>query len=703
MADITQRHLNSQLEQYCQLNGGMYNQVQVYNEHELIPPNFDIDTIIFQKQGKSLVAYWHENGQVVERALRLKDAQDILKRLPRSGISQNRKLLNKVLEKYECNVSPNLSFIEDNGNCNGWSFLYPYYVSTGREREFNALRKYIAKWKGSFDFDKLPAELRNQYDNGNEVFQQLINDLVWFQHSPTKLQSLYGGIEKRKLTQDDRKRQYSMLKLPGLAITDICFFGDRGIGEPATIRNENVLRVMEFYAQWPDSWIDFTLDVGGAHAVSAYITKDGKFKYYDSNNKDIDVKELTASECLSAMEAEYAPINIVPKVKGINLHKFHGPMMTDALNNHKEFTSYDPETARILLKNAFKLGQVEFAEFLLRDYITVERSAEFINQNRILTDISAETQKDIVNLMVRYGAVVNRPVSDNGWTPLHIACTSGNGSVVRTLRRHHANINAVDSYGATPLHYAARFGSASTMRYLIKHGADLSVRDNNGYTLLHYAALGKNTPAMREILNAAQVDINARDNRGNTALHFAAKMGMAEQAQRLNQIDMIKLLRHYDVDRNAVNDMGQTPIEGASNPGAKAALRDQILTRAKWIDNIDPHLSKNRPKKKKPVTSKSTRTSSSSSSSPPSSTSSSSSSDEESTRRSPTLLGSIPVGAVTLTQKRLNTAMEKNEVMSTREPIVSRSNVESKKEFFEEKIREQSKENTSVPTRPRRR
>ncbi|MCS5711890.1 ankyrin repeat domain-containing protein [Candidatus Berkiella aquae] len=712
MADITQRHLNTQLERYCQLNGGMYNHVHVCAPDEPIPANFDIDTIILQKQGRTLVAYWHENGHVVEKALRSKNTTSIEKMLPSSGVSQSRKLINKIIDKYECNIAPNASFIESNGNCNGWSFLYPYYVSTGREREFKALRKYISKWKGQYEFEQLPAELRGQYQNGNEVFQQLINDLVWFQHSPNKLQLLYGGPAKRKLSQDDRKKQYSMLKLPGIVISDICYYGDRGVGDPATIRDENVIRVMEFYAQWPDSWIDFTIHIGGDHTVSAYITKDGKFKYYDSNNKDADVKELSARECLAAMKAEYVPYNLEVKVKRINLHKFHGPMVADVLNDNFKFKEYDPETAKLLLKNAFKSNQIEFAEFLLRDYITIERSAEFINKNRILTDINAETDRHLIDLLVRYGADVNQPVSDGGWTPLHIACLSGNDSVVKTLRRHHVDVNVSDASGATPLHYAAKFGNSSMMKYLISHEGNLDVVDRNGFNLLHYAASGKNIKAMREILSAGKIDINAQDNQGNTAMHYAVKMGMTtETAQRLNQVEMIKLLRQYKASLSIVNHNHEKPIDSASNPAAKAALAERILIRRDGMENVNllnlPRVAGDRVPVKKSRSSSSASTSYASSSGPssPASVASSSgpstgasASSSSSARSRPMLLGSIPPGVVAAQSQQFEQSTKKTEEKPKGEQSIAQSEIKTKVAFFEEKIREQAPQpSTSRP------
>lgn len=683
MTDVKQEHLNLKLEQYCQINGGMYNQIHVLGEDEQLPSNFDLDTIMIKKQGKSHAVYWHENGQVVEKSLRIKNNQFLQNSLLRPGISRNRKLINKIVQKYQCNSSPNLSFIDDKGNCNGWSFLYPYYVSTGREREFNVLRKYVSKWKGDFKFEELPIELRSRYQNGNDVFQQLINDLVWFQHSPVKLQAIYGNDEKRKLTQDDRKRQYSMLKLPGLAITDLCFFGDR-VGAPRTIPNQNAIKVMEFYAQWPDSWIDITIDIRGPHAVSAYITKEGKFKYFDSNNNSLKVKELSASECVAAMVAEYAPYNIEPKIQDINLHKFHGPAVKDVLKNHRSFDSYDHEMAKMLLKSAFQLGQIEFAELLLRDYITIERSADFINQNCILTDINPQTDRKMIDLFVRYGADINQSVSDRGWTPLHIACSCGNSAVIKSLRRHHANLEATDNFGSTPLLYAVKLSSENAVKYLIDHGANMNAVDNQHFSVLHHAVLGKKVKVLREILKQNRIDVNTPDKMGNTALHYAGKMRALNQSEILNQVQIIKLLREYGADHNAVNQNNDKPIDNASNPGAVAALRERLLLRRDAGENLNVH----RSPKSKPNDDRSKL--------PVASTSSTSSplAESRNERKSAVLLGR--------SSSKLHISQDDNVAKNIANPAASKSSIRTKIDFFEEKIREQTKENPRIPSHPKR-
>ncbi|MCS5711887.1 ankyrin repeat domain-containing protein [Candidatus Berkiella aquae] len=581
MTDYSQTHLNDQLQKYCEQNAGVYQRIYVCANDEDIPPNFDVDTIILKRQSLSLVAYWHEDGMVREKKIL---AGRILATLPQSGYIYDENIINKIIQKYKCNASPNISFLNGKGNCNGWSFLYPYYVSTGREREFKALRKYIAKWKGDYRFKPLPPELENHYGNGNEVFQQTINDLVWFQHSEKTVNSLYNEADKgSRLHQKERKRQFSMLKLPGYAISEICAYGAQE--NPSDISEENAISVMEFYAHLPDAWVDISIRIGDeGHAVSAHITKDGKFKYFDSNNEEADTKELTASECFAAIRAGYPDEKIV--VKRINLLKFHAAG-ADVSLNPADFKPYNPDTAQILLVNAVKTGQVEFAEFLLSSYIPLEARADIINQNHILMHINENADRQMIELLVRYGANVNLVDPKEGRTPLHIACQKNHESVIKALLDHGANINVADAKGITPLHAAVGLCNENIINELILKGADVSIVDQNGLTFLHKAARARNLGAVRALLETGKIDVNAQDNKGNTALHEAVKMGNSNDVtRRVNQAEMIRLLCQHHANINIVDNAGQKPKDLARNDTTKVAFSPRRMVRADAKENL---------------------------------------------------------------------------------------------------------------------
>jgi ankyrin repeat protein len=130
-------------------------------------------------------------------------------------------------------------------------------------------------------------------------------------------------------------------------------------------------------------------------------------------------------------------------------------------------------------------------------------------------------------------------------TPLHSAvnCYSdcGNLEVALKLIEYDADIDAKkNGFGSTPLHWASRghhFEDGSVLRLLLKHGADVNARDARGLTSLHeashYGALG-----VVSILLKHDADIEAEDNDGKTALQIAAERGRGHDG-------VVKLLREH--------------------------------------------------------------------------------------------------------------------------------------------------------------
>jgi ankyrin repeat protein len=126
-----------------------------------------------------------------------------------------------------------------------------------------------------------------------------------------------------------------------------------------------------------------------------------------------------------------------------------------------------------------------------------------------------------------------------GRNPLHGAAYSGNLEVVRILIEYDpAYINARDEYGETPSFWASRghnFKDGSVVRLLLEHGADINAQDQSGRTLLHVASYGGALEVMRLLLEHG-ADVEVKGNDGMTALQEAADGGYDE---------VVKLLREH--------------------------------------------------------------------------------------------------------------------------------------------------------------
>jgi len=125
-------------------------------------------------------------------------------------------------------------------------------------------------------------------------------------------------------------------------------------------------------------------------------------------------------------------------------------------------------------------------------------------------------------------------------------------------------VSAVSEDGWTPLHLAAFFGREETARMLLNKGAQTGVRSTNAMqnTPLHAAAAGKHA-ALVKLLIERGANANARQHGGWTALHGAAQSGDLESATAL--VDA-------GADVSARADNQQRPIDLALTGGHQAMV-----------------------------------------------------------------------------------------------------------------------------------
>jgi len=130
----------------------------------------------------------------------------------------------------------------------------------------------------------------------------------------------------------------------------------------------------------------------------------------------------------------------------------------------------------------------------------------------------------------------------SGRSPLHAAAYSGNFEVVRILTEYDpVGINARDDIGFTPLHWASRghhSKDGSVLRQLLEHGADINAQSQSGRTPLHWTSIDGALEVVRLLLEHG-ADVEAEDNYGKTALQVAADRGHEE---------VVKLLREYGAE-----------------------------------------------------------------------------------------------------------------------------------------------------------
>jgi ankyrin repeat protein len=90
-------------------------------------------------------------------------------------------------------------------------------------------------------------------------------------------------------------------------------------------------------------------------------------------------------------------------------------------------------------------------------------------------------QAEVARFLVLKGANVNVP-SSNGFQvyPIHSAVAANQNEIVRTLIDGGAQVNVKQQVGITPLHSAAKNGNLEVLILLLENGADISIRMEGG-------------------------------------------------------------------------------------------------------------------------------------------------------------------------------------------------------------------------------
>jgi hypothetical protein len=100
----------------------------------------------------------------------------------------------------------------------------------------------------------------------------------------------------------------------------------------------------------------------------------------------------------------------------------------------------------------------------------------------------------------------------SGLTPLHYAAREGHLDCVRLLLRVGAVVDRPSrAGGATALHRAAFMGHCAVLKALLEAGADARLQDGDGETALHKAAAQGHAAAVELLLRAAPAAAAVRD------------------------------------------------------------------------------------------------------------------------------------------------------------------------------------------------
>lgn len=185
---------------------------------------------------------------------------------------------------------------------------------------------------------------------------------------------------------------------------------------------------------------------------------------------------------------------------------------------------------------------------------------------------------------------------DKGRTPLHLAAFNGQGEVVALLIRKGAEVDRREThYDLTPLHMAAWKGQAEAARLLLEAGADINARERDNETPLFYAATADSIETV-DLFLARGADLHDTQSKaGNTPLSLAIERGQNRIAEHLigrgadvkveqdhgnllhgaawrGTKPLVDLLIAKGLDPNAANKGGIVPLYLASSVGNTEAV-----------------------------------------------------------------------------------------------------------------------------------
>ena len=195
---------------------------------------------------------------------------------------------------------------------------------------------------------------------------------------------------------------------------------------------------------------------------------------------------------------------------------------------------------------------------------------------------------------------------NNGRTPLHRSATVGASKPAEVFLASGANIEALTLDGETPLQIAANHSAYRMVQFLTNAGAKVEDVCNMAENVaLFLAAESGETGMVQTLLREGVADIDCQDGKGNTPLHIATFYGHLDTVAALidgaancktvnhdgdtplhlavmdrpSATDIISLLLAANVDIDARNDRGETPLHKTCN-GAAAAMKQLVDARA---------------------------------------------------------------------------------------------------------------------------
>jgi ankyrin repeat protein len=161
--------------------------------------------------------------------------------------------------------------------------------------------------------------------------------------------------------------------------------------------------------------------------------------------------------------------------------------------------------------------------------------------------------KGIVALLIVAGANVDikSPVTEN--TPLHIASSLGNDSLLDIFLNEGANFNSKNKNGDTALHIAAKNGFNSIVEKLIQKKINVNTSNKKGKTAMHIASAEGHSTIVKMLIESG-ANQYLKDLEGKTARNYAISSGQQNVVIYLDNQKNEEIIKHQSNPTNAIVD-----------------------------------------------------------------------------------------------------------------------------------------------------
>jgi|GEM_PF-935431 len=231
--------------------------------------------------------------------------------------------------------------------------------------------------------------------------------------------------------------------------------------------------------------------------------------------------------------------------KAIELNQADFVHYIDTTKNINAFYKFDESNSYTILGYCCKFGRYDFVKRLIsrKADIKLGEEDEYYQYDALCVAIENQHEK-LVDLLLENKANVNSIYTEDGLTPLSLACQFSNFHIIEALINHNADIkgkyNPATDMASIPIIEAVISKNKEAVKLLVEKGADVNQVDLDGISALSYAKTNDqeiynllnlllkdkvkfSTPITEKFLGKFEANVDGEyttEGRGHTTYHF---------------------------------------------------------------------------------------------------------------------------------------------------------------------------------------